>query len=125
MKQETKKSKYANIYLHILGYLICIIPPLGCTLSYFPVWERSEGFKLHALCVILIILAVFPAMRLVKRAISSDASYILWLLLFILFYSLSKIADQMTIISFIGFISFRVRCSNILHVLCTIIVISY
>ena len=33
------------------------------------------------------------------------STHVMWLVLFILFFALSKIADQMIVISFIGFIS--------------------
>lgn len=105
MRLQDSKRKYANIYLHILGYLLCIVPPLVCTLTYFPIWESASGFKLNALCVIFVILAVFPLIRLIRRLLKSDATYILWFILFISFYALSRIADEMTVISFVGFTS--------------------
>lgn len=105
MKTQMNKSRYANIYLHILGYLLCIVPPLACTLTYFPIWKNAGGFKLSALCAILIILAVFPIIKLAGRLLRSDATYIFWLILFICFSALSKIADEMTVISFVGFVS--------------------
>jgi hypothetical protein len=105
MKEQQKKHKYANIYLHIFGYLVCIVPPVACTFAYFPIWEIDSGFKLHALAVVALIVSVFPLVRLVKRLLRSDAAYIIWLILFLAFYSLSKIADEMTVISLVGFVS--------------------
>jgi chromate transport protein ChrA len=105
MKEQQKKRKYANIYLHILGYLFCIVPPLVCTLTYFPIWKSTGGFKISALCALVVVLAIFPLIRLIKRLLRSDATYILWLILFLAFYSLSKIADEMTVISLVGFVS--------------------
>ena len=104
MKNATSNGKYANIYLHILGYLLCILPPLVCTLTYFPLWGEG-GFKLNALCVILLIFAIFPMIKLIKRLLRSDATYVFWFILFLSFYFLSKIADEMTVISFVGFVS--------------------
>lgn len=104
MKAQTSKGKYANIYLHISGYLLCIIPPLACTLTYFPLWGEG-GFKLNALCVLVVTVAIFPVIKLVRRLLKSDATYIFWFILFISFYALAKIADEMTVISFVGFIS--------------------
>lgn len=105
MKRQKNKVKYANIYLHILGYLLCIVPPLVCTLTYFPLWGDAGDFKLNALCAVIIILAIFPIIKLVRRLLRSDATYVLWLILFICFYALSRIADEMTVISFVGFVS--------------------
>ena len=104
MRSQKNKAKYANIYLHILGYLLCIIPPLACALTYFPLWGEG-GYKLNALCAVMIILAIFPIIKLIRRLLKSDATYIFWLILFVCFYALSKIADEMTVISFVGFIS--------------------
>jgi hypothetical protein len=53
----------------------------------------------------VVVLAIFPLIRLIKRLLRSDATYILWLILFLAFYSLSKIADEMTVISLVGFVS--------------------
>lgn len=105
MKTTTNNGKRVNIYLHILGYAFCIVPPLVCTLTFFPIWESTSGFKLNALCAIVIILAIFPIIKLLRRLLKSDASYIFWLILFICFFAMSRIADEMTVISFIGFIS--------------------
>ncbi len=104
MRSQKNKAKYANIYLHILGYLLCIIPPLACALTYFPLWGEG-GCKLNALCAVMIILAIFPIIKLIRRLLKSDATYIFWLILFVCFYALSRIADEMTVISFVGFIS--------------------
>ena len=42
---------------------------------------------------------------MIIRWLQSFSSYVMWLLLFLLFLGLSRIADQMTVISFVGFIS--------------------
>jgi nicotinamide riboside transporter PnuC len=44
--------------------------------------------------------------------LTSYSSYFLWLILFLLFFALSKIADQMTVISLVGFIG------NLLGAIC-------
>ena len=104
MKVQSNKGKYANIYLHILGYMLCVVPPLACTLTYFPLWGEG-GFKLNALCVVAVILAIFPIIKLIRRLLRSDATYIFWFILFLAFWALSRIADEMTVISFVGFVS--------------------
>jgi Co/Zn/Cd efflux system component len=35
----------------------------------------------------------------------SPAAYVMWLIAFLLFFSLEKIAHEMTVISFVGFLS--------------------
>ena len=101
----TKKPSFVNLALHFLGFTLCIVPPTVATLSYFPFWtdggaERSVAGG----CALLLVLCAFPLYKLIKAAFKSFASYFLWLVLFIIFASLSKIADQMTVISFVGFI---------------------
>lgn len=52
----------------------------------------------------LFVLCALPLFKLIKRKLSSVASYILWLIIFLLFYFLTRIGDQMTVISFFGFL---------------------
>lgn len=106
-------AKFANIILHFLGFSLCIVPPLACTLSYFPLW-KSVGYE-HCLAggsVLLVVLCFFPLLKFIGRAITSYSSYVAWLLCFVLFFALSRIAEQMTVISMVGFIS------NLLGALC-------
>lgn len=112
MKQE-KNSNFVNIILHIAGLLLCIVPPVICTLSYFPIWYHAGAEKaLAGGSVILIILAAIPLFKFLRSYLESPASYIVWLIIFILFFLLSKIAYEMTVISFVGFVS------NLLGAIC-------
>ena len=104
MNQARNKGKYVNLALHIIGFSLCIVPPLVCTLSYFPLWKNAGySYCIAGGTALLLVLCFFPLLKFVGRAISSYGSYIVWLLCFVIFYSLSKIADQMTVISLIGF----------------------
>jgi hypothetical protein len=103
------KSQKTNVFvsfgLHILGFLLCIVPPAVCTLNYFPLW-REAGY---ASCIaggtaLLLALCVVPIYKLIRRGLLSFSSYMMWLLLFLLFFGMSRIAEQMTVISFVGFI---------------------
>ena len=49
---------------------------------------------------------------MIIKATKSASSYLLWLIMFLLFITLSKIGEQMTVISFVGFIS------NLLGAIC-------
>lgn len=105
MKQQ-KTNPFVSFGLHILGFLLCIVPPAICTLNYFPIW-REAGYQS---CIagggaLLIVLCIIPLFKLIKKWMTSFSSYIMWLLLFLLFFGMSRIADQMTVISFVGFIS--------------------
>ena len=105
MRKPRNKSNFVNLTLHIFGFALCIVPPLVCTLSYFPLWKYA-GYE-HCIAggsALLLVLCFFPLVKLVGRALGSYSTQLIWLLCFLLFFSLSKIADQMTVISLVGFI---------------------
>ena len=104
--KRAKNSKIVNIILHITGLLLCIVPPAVCTLSYFPLWTQTDSTKtLAGGCALLIILSAIPLFKFIKKYFESPASYVIWFLVFLLFFSLSKIAHEMTVIAFVGFVS--------------------
>ena len=113
MTNSKNNESFANIALHFLGFSLCIVPPLACTLSYFPLWKNA-GYE-HCIAggsALLIVICFFPLLKFIGRVISSYSSYVAWLLCFILFFALSRIADQMTVISMVGFIG------NLLGAIC-------
>lgn len=88
----------------IIGLLISTVPTAICVLSYFPLWqERGEDCVLSGVALILLLLSLIPLIRIIKGKLKTPASYMVWLIIFVLFFSLSKIADEMTVISFVGF----------------------
>ena len=106
MKTATKKWTFVNIILLILGFSLCVIPPAVCALSYFPLWKASG----YASCIaggaaVLLTVCFVPIYKLICGAMKSHSSYVMWLILFLIFFALSKIADQMTVISLVGFVS--------------------
>lgn len=104
--KRAKNSKIVNIILHITGLLLCVAPPAICTLSYFPIWAHTDSTKtLAGGCALLIILSAIPLFKFIKKYFESPASYVIWFLVFLLFFSLSKIAHEMTVIAFVGFVS--------------------
>ena len=105
MKISSKNSAFVSLALHITGFLLCVVPPVVCTLNYFPFW-RTEGYEscIAGGCAFLLVICALPLFKLFAKALSGYSSYFIWLILFLLFLSLSKIADQMTVISFVGLI---------------------
>ena len=71
--------------------------------------ERQPGSEtgavLSGFALILLLLSFVPLFKLVKKMLESPAAHTMWLICFILFFCLSKIADEMTVISFVGFVS--------------------
>ena len=108
---DKKTSVFAKYALQILGLSLCIAPPLICTASYFPVWKESAQ-ALSGGVLLLLLISAIPLYKIVKKRIASPASYTVWLILFAIFFTLSSIAEQMTVISFFGFVG------NVLGAVC-------
>ena len=113
MKKRSRSSIFVNLGLHIAGFLLCIAPPAVCTLMYFPLW-KDVGYEscIAGGAALLLALCAIPLYKLIRRALSSYSSYLIWLILFLIFFALSNIADQMTVISLVGFIG------NLLGAIC-------
>lgn len=91
--------------LYILGLLFCAVPPALATVAYFPLWtERGAGATLSGGALLLLIICAIPLIRHIKKLFVSPSAYIVWLVIFLAFYSLSSIADEVTVIAFVGFI---------------------
>lgn len=105
MKTRANNNVFVTLGLHIIGFMLCILPPAICTLSYFPLW-KATGYEscIAGGTALLLALCAIPLYRLIRRSISTYSSYVIWLILFLLFFALSNIAEQMTVISLVGFI---------------------
>ena len=100
MKNNTKR-----ILLRALGLALCVVPVATSVLLYFPLWcSKGGGAVLSGFCVLLLILSFTPLIKHARDIFKSPSGYMLWLVLFVIFLLLSKIADEMTVISFVGFI---------------------
>ena len=100
------KSKSLGFILYTLGLLLSVVPVSAAILLYFPLW-RSEGggAVLSGAVLILLIVASVPLMRVIKAYFKSPSAYAIWFCSFLLFLMLSSIAREMTVISFVGFVS--------------------
>ena len=111
------ESRKTNIFvilgLHIIGFLLCIVPPAVCTLMYFPLW-RDLGYEscIAGGTALLLALCIIPLYKMIRRGLMTFSSYLMWLVLFLLFFTLSRIAEQMSVISLVGFIG------NLLGAIC-------
>ena len=102
--KSKNNSPFVNVCLHITALCFCILPPAICTLFYFPLWKGSSVKTVAGGTLLLLLLSAMPLFKLIKRKLESAAGYVLWLILFILFLTLSSIAHEMTVISFYGFV---------------------
>lgn len=105
MRQERKTNIFVILGLHILGFTLCIAPPAICTLLYFPLW-KAVGYEqcIAGGTALILVLCLIPLYKYLKAGLKGFGAYTMWLILFLLFLALSKIADQMTVISFVGFV---------------------
>ena len=104
--KAANKSNFVNIILHIIGFLLCIIPPAIYTVMYFPLWREAGVTS----CIagggaLLLVICAVPLYKLLRRALSSASAYMMWLIAFLIFFGLSRIATEMTVISLVGFLS--------------------
>ncbi len=99
------EKRIGALALRLLGLVACILPPTVCTLSYFPLWvERGSGTTVSGMALVLLMICAVPLFRYFRKAIGTPSSPIVWLAIFLLFLFLSKIAEQITVISLVGFI---------------------
>ena len=95
-----------KIFLFVIGLAICTLPVLIAALSYFPTWrERGDGSVISGILLLIVILAAAPIFKALKMLFRSPAAYLMWLVAFAIFFSLERIAHEMTVISLVGFIS--------------------
>lgn len=101
-----KEKLYKSIILRALGVLVSVLPPALAVISYFPVWCAAGGeYVVSGFVLLLLLLSAMPLFNLIKRLLASPAVWVMWLVAFIVFFSLSRIAEEMVIISFVGFVS--------------------
>lgn len=94
-----------NAVLNLLGLAFCTLPVAAATLLYFPLWQaRGEGATVAGGALLLLLLAALPIWRAVKACLRSYAVPTVWFISFALFFALSEIAEEMTVISFVGFV---------------------
>lgn len=94
------------LLLNLFALILCTVPVIIATLSYFPLWkERGSGAVLSGFTVFVLLLCIYPLFKLLKMLFRSPSVWMGWLLIFALFALVRSIADEMTVISFVGFIS--------------------
>lgn len=103
-RQKTEKIRAKRLVFRVLGILFSVVPPALCVLLYFPLWENASGKLLSGGTLFLLILASLPIFRIIASHLKTPAAHTVWLILFIVFYLLSAIAEEMIVISFTGFL---------------------
>ena len=89
-----------------LGLFFSVIPVSVAIFSYFPIWiSRADASILSGMSLVLIAVAMIPFYKYVKEALRSASVPFMWFIIFVCFFLLSRIADEITVISFVGFVS--------------------
>ena len=102
----TEISQAKRLLFNALGIAVSVIPVSVAIFSYFPLWiSRNDASLLSGISLLLICLAIVPLFKCLKQFWHSPSAPLMWFLAFILFFLLSRIASEMTVISFVGFVS--------------------
>lgn len=95
-----------RLALRMLAIAVSVLPPAIATLLYFPAWAAEGGTVIiTGTTALLLVIAAMPIYNILRTKLKSPAIWSIWLAAFLAFSMLSKIADKMTVICFIGFIS--------------------
>ena len=95
-----------RIALFAAGMLISTLPPLIAVISYFPLWKNRGGATvMSGFAALLLIMCASPILRLLKRVFDSPSAWLMWFFAFTIFLLLSRIAEEMVVISFVGTVS--------------------
>ncbi len=101
-----KNNPLTRGVLNALGLGVCILPPSLAVLSYFPLWiSRDEKSAVSGFALVLLAIAAIPLFKYIREWLKSPSAPTVWLILFLIFFVLSGIADEMRVICFVGFIS--------------------
>ena len=93
-----------TVYM-ILGVLSSVLSPVIATLSYFPLWQtRDAETVLSGISALLLVFCAIPLLRILATKMRTPSATVLWGMLFLLFFSLCRIADEMCVISFAGMV---------------------
>lgn len=91
---------------NLIGLAVSTIPTAVCILLYFPIWrERGIVATLSGFTLLMLVLAAVPLFNVIRRALKSPSAPLMWFMIFITFLALSSIADEITVVAFVGFVS--------------------
>ena len=94
------------LLFNALGLAICIIPVAVSVFSYFPLWiAREDASILSGVALLLLCVAFVPLVKYLGQLLKSASAPLMWFIIFAVFFLLSKIAHEVTVISFVGFVS--------------------
>ena len=94
-----------KLLLSALGLMCSVIPPLLAVITYFPIWTDKGGSAvLSGTAILLLLICFLPLYKLLGNYLRSPSAPVVWLVVFLAFFALAEIADEMKVIAFWGFI---------------------
>lgn len=100
-----RKHNIISASLFILGLGFSAIPPAAATLYYFPIWQRSGGlYLISGMTLLLLLFSALPIMKFMRKWLKSPSVILIWAVVYLLFFSLSRIGEQVTVIAFYGLV---------------------
>ena len=101
-----KYNPARRLLFNALGIGISVIPASVAIFSYFPMWiERDDASILSGFTLLLFAAALIPLYKHLRDILRSPSAPVMWFIFFVLFFILGRIADEMTVISFVGFVT--------------------
>ena len=102
----TQTNPPTRLVFNAIGRAVSIIPVAVAIFSYFPIWvRRDDASILSGISLILIAIALVPFYKHLRQTLKSPSAPLMWFFSFTIFFLLSRIADEMTVISLVGFIT--------------------
>ena len=101
-----KTNPTQRLVYNASGLAISIIPVSVAIFSYFPIWaKRDDNSLLSGISLLLIAVALVPLYKHIRQTLRSPSAPLMWFFSFAIFLLLSRIAHEMTVISFVGFVT--------------------
>ena len=101
MKKATKGT-----IIYYTGLVISILAPLVAAATQFPVWtENVDSGQIGGMFVFVALLCMIPLFNHLKIALKSPSSCLLWTTIFECTWALSKIIQQLIIVSLVGMVA--------------------
>lgn len=99
-------NKAKGNIIYYVGLAVSIAAPLIAAATQFPAWtENVEPTQIGGMFVFCAILCMIPLFNHFKLALKSPSSALLWTIMFVATWALSKIIAQIVVVSFVGAIS--------------------
>ncbi|MBR0443286.1 MAG: hypothetical protein IIX15_03010, partial [Clostridia bacterium] len=89
-----------------LGLCCCLIPPIACTCTYFPVWEQTVGTwaMVGGTVAIIVIVAFIVLSKYLRSRIKSPSPVVISLCLWLFFVLVERTVEGLKMVSFWLFI---------------------